>query len=216
MRNKEEIRNYQFFTNTLEPKLKIPFCKELVLTSASVTVGDGCSFQAPVDLTDAQMATFDKILNLFEKQKIMSHDKKIVTEGCAISTAYELCYMSSDDEPVPKVTKIDSRSAFVVFDNTADKNELYGIWFERYKQASIDRIIVNCADSVNIYTFDYTYRQLQTATRNTPLPNGIPHHMGQVPLIKYWNNEEEQADFEQVLELIFDKNNTTRSNTSGH
>ena len=76
-------------------------------------------------------ALYDKLLELYDNQQMITHDKKMVIDMCATSTAYELIYMSDDEVPVPKTAKILSENAFIVFDNTVEQNSIYAVWFEK-------------------------------------------------------------------------------------
>jgi SPP1 family phage portal protein len=195
---RELLRAFYLNSNN---SLKLPFAKKLVLTSASATVGDGVTFSEPQGLSKKQKALYDKLLELYDNQQMITHDKKMVIDMCATSTAYELIYMSDDEVPVPKTAKILSENAFIVFDNTVEQNSLYAVWFEKYKQDGKERILVNFADTQNTYTIDCE----KSLLKQQALPNGVPHFAGRVPLSKGWNNDEEQADFEQVIELIKDR-----------
>lgn len=181
----------------------LPFAKKLVLTAASATVGDGVSYSEPDDLNESQKLLYDEIMRLFEAQNSDGQNKKIVIEAGATGTGYELCYMSDDEQPVPKVAKIKSENAFVVFDDTVECNSLYAVYFDEYK--------VNNVQHVKMYVYDnenYYVSELQSWKEPNivgVLGEPIPHNMGRVPLTKMWNNEEEQADFAQVINLINDR-----------
>ncbi len=196
-----------YFLNELNGSniLKLPFVKKLVLTSASATVGDGISLSEPEELDEKQKALYDKITKLFERQKLNAQDKKIVIDGCATGTGYELCYMSDDEEPVPKVAKINSENAFVVFDNTVERNSLYGVYFEKYTSLKKKHVRLYVFDNENSYTADLLDESIATQYVSGVLSEATPHNMGRVPLTKYWNNDAEQADFEPVIDLIADR-----------
>ena len=87
---RELLRAFYLNSNN---SLKLPFAKKLVLTSASATVGDGVTFSEPQGLSKKQKALYDKLLELYDNQQMITHDKKMVIDMCATSTAYELIYM---------------------------------------------------------------------------------------------------------------------------
>lgn len=181
--------------------LKLPFAKKLVFTSASATLGDGVSVSEPENLSEKQKKLFDYIIELFENQDIATHDKELILECGATGTGYELVYMSDDDKPVPEVAIISSRNAFVVFDESVKPKSLYAVWFDYFKINNVEWERVNVADNINTYTFEIE----KGKETNIKLPDPTAHNIGRVPLSKIWNNKEEQADFEQVTDLIEDR-----------
>jgi SPP1 family phage portal protein len=182
--------------------LKMPFAKKLTLTSGSATYGEGITLSAPEDLSEGQQRTFEEIQSLFKRQTIGAHDLAVVKDGCTFGRAYELAYMSDDEKPLPKVTKISPEFAFVVFDDTVENNSLYGVYFEEYYKGSQPRIKLYIYDSENKYTADFENTQKGFAGT---VSEGTPHNMGRMPLTEYLNNDEEQGDFEQVIDLMFDR-----------
>ena len=72
-------------------------------------------------------ALYDKLLELYDNQQMITHDKKMVIDMCATSTAYELIYMSDDEDPVPKTAK-----------NLKTRN-----WLERFAELDKINIIKN-------------------------------------------------------------------------
>jgi len=203
--------NYEMLIN--KQRLKMPFAKKMVLTSAAATLGDGMTISAPEKLEATAQATFDEIQNLWKKQTIINHDAGIIKYGCTCGRSYELCYMSDDAiNPIPKVAKIKATNAFVVFDDTVENNSLYGVCFDTYYKTenTIQEKYIKfyIYDLLNKYEYEVKSSFLDGKTLTLPmisLDNPEPHNMGRMPLTEIHNNEEEQGDFEQVIDLIKDR-----------
>lgn len=197
---------WQYFTNKNargERILKLPFAKKLIITSSSATVGDGVVLSAP-DLKGTEKATFEEVLRLLKVQTAHAHDRRLIKQGCIFGRAYELAYMSDDADPVPKVAVYKATNAFVVFDNTVEHNSLYGVCYSRYRKDDADWVRADVYDA--IYKYEVNYQASQAGTPDKVcLSDGIEHHMGRVPLTEYYNSEEEQGDFEQVIGLMIDR-----------
>lgn len=188
--------------------LKLPFGKKIATISASATYGDGISIKEPEEISEKQKKLIDEILTRLNKQNTQMLDKELLKTASALSVAYELVYMSDDEIPVPKSTRIDSEKAFIVYDNTADERPLYAVWFIDYKDRRGDSLIINVADTEFIYKMEIRRSELTQLSNNqgdTFLTDGEKHNMNGLPLIRLLNNEEEQGDFEQVLDLILDR-----------
>lgn len=177
--------------------LKMPFAKKLVLTSAASTVGNGVSIAPCDEMESGQQKLFDEITRLFKRQTVSAHDVAMVKDGCIYGKAFELAYMSDDDVPVPKVAKIPATNAFVVYDDTVEQNSLYGIFFDEYTDTDGQK-------KCRFYVYDNVCRWLYD-NGGGGLINCGEHHLGRVPLTEYLNNDEEQGDFEQVVDLMFDR-----------
>lgn len=205
-RDKARLQSlHEMYKNRKDGKhvVKLPFAKKLVLISSAASVGEGVTLSAP-DLTGTQKATFEEIKRLFEVQTIISQDRDVIKSACIFGRGYEQVYMSSDEAPIPKTAKQSALNAFVVFDNTVEHNSLYGVCFERYTDKGIKRIAVSVYDAYNVYESDLAESDLASGGGKM-LEASLPHVFGRVPLTEFRNNEEEQGDFEQVVDLILDR-----------
>ena len=201
--------NDNLYTN--KANLKIPYAKKLVTTSASATLGDGITLSAPQDLTETQLETFERLLELYKKQTIDRHDLKVFVGMCKLGRTYELAYMSNDEKPVPKLATYSALNAFVVYDTSVENNSIFGVYLDWYDNKTGKVYKVNVTDDTYTYSFEIDSKSILTLGKgefdfgeNENLDK-IEHHMDRVPLTEIINNDEEQADFEQVIELIQDR-----------
>ena len=208
-------KNDDIYTN--KAKLKLPFGKKLATISAAATIGDGITVSAPEGLDDKQQATFDAIQELFKAQTIINHDSAVITNMCKHGRTYEYIYMSEDKSPIPKTARYNALSAFVVFDNTAEANSLFGCYVDSYSKNSKAYLRFTAFDSRNVYEAEQRLDEVQksgadlsdldlNSSGSFPELSIISSHVfGRVPMTEMLNNEEEQADFEQVIDLIKDR-----------
>lgn len=107
----------------------------------------------------------------------------------------------TDAHARPRSAAIDPRSAFVVYADDVSADPLFGLHFhpigdengtprgyEAHVYTSQERLTYRAADYASLF-------------RSPPVETA-PHYFGRVPLIEYWNNEDEGSDVECVLSLI--------------
>lgn len=202
-------RNINLYKNNENGRaiLALPFAKKISITSSSATVGDGITLSLDVENpTPQQEQTFEEVKRLFKKQTIDSHDRKVINKGCYSGKAYELVYMSDDEYPIPKVTAVEATNAFVVFDDTVERNSLFGVVLNEYTKDREQWYKCYIYDDVYMYTADVYKSDLRQVNKgNIDFENVIEHKIGRVPITEYHNNDELQADYEQVIGLMYDR-----------
>ena len=150
----------------------------------------------------------EQIKKWFQESDIDTVDMNIAKDAGIYGRGYELICMSEDAAPVPKSYKISPLNAFKVYDNTVRHKQLFAVYYYP------DMDIVN-GQVKGFYISVYTHRNIQEYYSDTGLYTAqeikIQENIfGSIPIIEYWNNEEQQGDFEQVISLI-DAYNTLMS-----
>lgn len=151
----------------------------------------------PVKYEGAQI---EPILEVYKQIDIVSHDAELAKDLSIFGIGLELCFMTSDDNPIPKVTAIDPRQIFLVVDDTVEYKSLFGVHY--YPKRDMDNQIIGY--NVNVYTANYVTRYFvkDLGSENYELIDRQQHYFGDVPIVEFWNNEEQQGDFEQQISLI--------------
>ena len=107
----------------------------------------------------------------------------------------------ADGRAHPRSAALDPRSAFVVYADDVSADPLFGVHFHPF----VDENGAPRGYEAEVYTASerLTYRSTEYAhlLRGAPVSRA-PHYFGRVPLIEYWNNDEETGDVEAVLSLI--------------
>lgn len=158
----------------------------------------------PVKYADGQI---DDVLAIYKQMDITSHDAEVGKDLSIFGHAVELYYMSGE-VPIPKVTCIDPRKLFLVVDDSVEYKPMFGVHY--YPRKDIDNREIGW--QVNVYS-DREISRYSTdsiTSQDYTLISQDPHYFGRVPVVEFWNNEEQQGDFEQVLTLI-DAYNTLQS-----
>lgn len=152
----------------------------------------------PIKYEGAQIAD---ILQTYEQIDIVSHDAELAKDLSIFGIGYELYYMSSDNVPLPKVSAIDPRNIFLLVDDTVEYRSLLGVHY--YPRRDMENKQIGW--HVNIYTAttvtQYEVKELDREA-DYRVVDRQPHYFGHVPIVEYWNNEEQQGDFEQQISLI--------------
>lgn len=151
----------------------------------------------------------ERITEAYKTIDITSHDAELAKDLSMFGVARELHFMNSDNPPIPKVACIDPRQLFLVVDDTVEYRNLFAVHY--YERRDADNNPNGW--TLNVYTEDQII-QYQPADLGTgdwlPTKAPQPHYYGAVPVVEFWNNEEQQGDYEQQRSLI-DAYNTLAS-----
>lgn len=142
----------------------------------------------------------EDIKKVYSHIDIVSHDTELAKDLSIFGEGRELYYMTSDDVPIPKVTTIDPRQILLVVDDTVEYKSLFGLHY--YEKRDIDNKTVGYY--VNVYTASNItkYEAKDLTAQNFKMIDVEDHYFGGVPIVEFWNNEEQQGDFEQQISLI--------------
>ncbi|KAA3404638.1 phage portal protein [Akkermansia muciniphila] len=190
-RGKHDILHRSKENDLANNRLVCNHAKHITDTAVGYLVGNPVTYKSDLDL--------DALLDWAKRADVDTEDMDIAKDASVFGRAYELVYMSDDENPSPRVTVIDPRNAFAVYDDTVEHSPVFGVYYypvygpyntiEKYKGQYIrrDKIVAFTATS-------------SRAIEREEAPFTNP--FGMVTLIEYSNNEEQQGDFEQVISLI--------------
>ncbi|MCG7406771.1 phage portal protein [Paenibacillus sp. ACRRX] len=140
----------------------------------------------------------EPITNAFKLNDIVSHDSELGKDLSMFGVGRELYYMSSDDVPVPKVTVIDPRQLFLVVDDTVEYKSMFALHY--YERKDINNKVIGY--KVNVYTSELIVIYHSTNLKDFEMVDIKDHFFGSVPVVEFWNNEEQQGDYEQQISLL--------------
>ncbi|MBE0601360.1 MAG: phage portal protein [Firmicutes bacterium] len=173
-------------------KLVHDFPGYIVTMAAGYLVGKPVQY-APVK--EAETA-FEKVGEALKAAKADCVDAELAVDASVYGKAVEFCY--ADRDARPKVSQINPRSAFVVYDDTVEHVSLFGVTIAK----KLDRTLKENGEKITVYTdtlIVYYERQSSEAPRETSRKE---HYFGGVPIVEYWNNAREDSDFAPVEALI--------------
>ena len=162
------------------------------------TMAAGYLVGNPVRYTAAegQEEAFTPVLEAYEAASVESVDAELAMDAAVYGKAAEVCY--ADAEARPRVAQLDARSAFVVYNDTAEHAPLLGIT----RRDTFDARLERTGEEVTLYT-DRLIVHMRRTSRETPRETmREAHYFGGVPVVEYWNNAREEGDFEPVMGLI--------------
>ena len=164
-----------------------------------VTMSSGYMLGKPVSYTDEnQKAALDSLLDAYKLAKIDSVDAELAKDAAVYGRAVELLF--SDENARPKSSAINPESAFVVYDDTVQNKPLFGVYFNEIRDVEGTKTGYALHVYSDAFYSEYRVPSLSTIPGN-PVQT-VPTFFGSVPMVEYWNGEDEQGDFEQVQSLI--------------
>lgn len=126
-------------------------------------------------------------------------DLELARQCALYGKGVEVVY--ADERARPRCAALDPRCAFVVYSDDVECAPLFGVHFhplldEGGSPRGYEAQVYTDKERITFQATDFSH-----LFRGAPLSRS-PHYFGHVPLIEYWNNEEEQGDVEAVLSLI--------------
>ncbi|MEC1177630.1 phage portal protein [Metasolibacillus meyeri] len=160
-------------------------------------ISTGYTFGKPIKYEGEQI---EPITAAYKEIDIVSHDQEMAKDLSIFGIGLELHFMSSDEVPIPKVTVIDPRQIFLVVDDTVEYKSLFAVHY--YEKRDIDNEVIGW--NINVYTesliVKYFAKDIESG--DYIMVDVLDHYHQKVPVVEFWNNEEQQGDFEQQISLI--------------
>lgn len=163
------------------------------------------------DEEDYQSEDFDRFTDALREATTDDDDQENALALSIYGKCYEYIY-AAEDEPMLKVKPIDPQNAFVVYDQSIEHTELFGVYYYQKKdpldedeEAELDTYFIVMTET------ELKYYRVPEGTEAEVAPYRVEQHrLGQVPLVEYKNNKYAIGDFEQQISLI-DAYNTMTS-----
>lgn len=180
-------------------KIVNPFPRYITDTLVGYFVGQPISYISKTD-NNKLLEQLQPVFDYSDEQEENLELAKI----CSIKgKAYEVVYR--DEQAQIRFNEIEPEEMFIIYDMKLNPSMKYAVRFYTVGEGEEKSDIIEVYDiaKVTIYKQEddkYTVIEEQQ------------HTFGDVPVIEYLNNKEEQGDFEQVMTLI-DAYNTAQSNT---
>lgn len=164
------------------------------------TMAAGYLIGNPVEYECAEQAdALAAVLREYDHSAIDSVDAELARDASIYGKGVELLF--ADGNARPRSTALDPRDAFVVYDDSVENMPMLGMYCVPRRDQS-GRML---GFTVHVYTKDCVlrYRVQNPADPRMEAPAQVEsHYFGGVPMIEYWNDENEKGDFEDVVSLI--------------
>ncbi len=171
-------------------KIVCNHAKEITDTVTGFFVGN------PITYTGDRI---EKITEWYTEGEIDSIDMAIAKDASKFGRGYELVCMTDNDEPIPKSYCIHPKNIFVVYDDTVEHNPLFAVYYYPVYDADENKtgykVWLYTDDASFMFSTDVSFKQEVLAQQHD-------NYFGELPIIEYSNNEEQQGDYEQVIGLI--------------
>lgn len=207
-RGKSNITSRERAIGLPNNKIAHPFARYIVSVATGYLIGQPVSYSA-----DNQDAALTPITDAFDKCSIASVDAENARHASIYGRAVEYIHASEQAEKViPCSVSLPPEQAFVVYDDDYHNSPLFGVYYtpETTEDGSQNgwRVWIMGAASVR------ECRMPDLGGTAVQIVNETPHYFGGVPMIEYWNDEDERGDFEWVISLIdaYDKLESDRVN----
>jgi len=193
--------NKRDFKNTHDTHVMVNHAKYITDMITGMMTGN------PISYVAQDGRNIDAIIDAFSRMNIAAHDTELEQNLSCYGIAYEMPYLHvvSDTQTEERMAILDPRRTFVVTDDTEDEQPLFGVYL-------VPKYDLSGSDNGYLVTVYGPQQQVQYRTRigirldNSNIMSGYPkvinNPWGDVPIIEYLNNRDEQGDFEQQISSI--------------
>lgn len=179
-------------------KVTVNYAKYITDMTVGYFLGNPVTYSANYNI--------DGVTDRYYAQNMARIDTELAKNVSVYGESYELVYANSEAEP--RSVCMNPKNTFIVYDDTVEFKKLCAINYFVQKDILTD----SKACVVTVYTKEkiITYESQSDKAVNLDFMSETEHYFGDVPVIRYINNDELQGDFEQVISQI-DAYNTLQS-----
>lgn len=185
-----------------------PVCnhaKDIADTAAGYFMGNPISYKLAGDAVDDQrkQEAFDRLLEEMDRATVDDDDQENALMLAIEGKTYEYIF-AAEGEAFLQEKPIDPQNAFLVYDQSIEHRELFGVYYYEKKNALDD------TDEEEEYWYvlvmtetELKYYKIVKDSEEPVEPYEVQvHNLGYVPLVEYKNNRFAIGDFEQQIGLI--------------
>ena len=155
---------------------------------------------APVRyVAKGQEKELEQLTEAFRHADVDSVDAELARDAAVFGKGVELIFAGADGRPGS--TALRPEMAFVVYSDEVDNAPMLGVRCMPVMKLNGE----SDGWRYDVYTEDsiFTYRMKELCVRGFEKPERVQRHFfGSVPMVEYWNSEDERGDFENALSLI--------------
>ena len=191
--NKREILERRRNRGLPNVKLAHGFSHYIATMASGYLLGNGITYEGE---------GLQRLKEAYHLADIQSVDAELVTCQSVYGKGVELVF--ANEEATLCSVCLPVTQAFVVYDTSVQNKPFFGVYLVQRKDGEGREVGV----TLYIYTKEkemvYHTQTLQglLGGEEMQLVREAWHFMGEVPMVEYWNNENEAGDFEQVEQLI--------------
>lgn len=190
---RHEILDRQRPSGMPNVKLVHDFPRYISTMAAGYLVGKPVMYEAD----EAHESALDAVLERYGRCAVDSVDAELARNASIYGRGVELVF--ADASAQPRTASLDPRRAFVVYDDTVEAKPLFGV----HLVPRLDELGGVCGWNTEVFTGREALKFSGSGLGEIgALKERLPHFFGGVPMVEYWNGEDERGDFEGVLTLI--------------
>lgn len=169
------------------------FARYIVTMAGGYLLGKPVSYQA-ADQKEALLP----LTRAYECTEVSSVDAELARMASIYGRGVEVLY--ADEMARPRTAAVSPENAFVVYDAGISVKPLFGIRFAEMR--SVENVLKGYRIEMYLPDCVAVYETPQLLASAYGQPQVTPHFFGGVPMIEYWNGEDEQGDFAHVITLM--------------
>ena len=204
----QQLGNYYRARNAISTRMRSaglpnnriahPFARYIVSVTTGYLIGQPVTYSA-----DGFEPALAPITDAYRRCSISSVDIENARHAAIYGRGIEYVHTAMNESTgaiAPQACAISPEQAFVVYDDTHESKPLFGVYFTRNTRED------GMPDGYHIWVMGRsTIVELlasDLSAGNFDVVKESQHYFGGVPLVEYWNDEDELGDFEWVISLI--------------
>ena len=177
--------------NTPDNKIPVSYARKIIKTVVGYMYKPGLIFYS-----SDNKKYFEGIKTVYQLNREPLKSALLGKQTSLYGTGYELHY--TDENSQPRFSKVSEREIIPLYDNSIEPQLIAAIRFYNLKNTDGGE-----TTKINVYYPDRIQNcEMTKGGGGFKTIDEIKHYYGQVPLVVYYNNEEEAGDFDNVKPLI--------------
>nr|DAR64222.1 MAG TPA: PORTAL PROTEIN [Caudoviricetes sp.] len=154
---------------------------------------------SPITYNNTGKSDLDPLLVAFDNAEIDQVDTQNALNMAIYGRAYEYIYVKEGLNELDSAS-LDVENTFIVYDDSIERRPLFAVYYYEVKDDSKDTKTYQA----EVFTQNLHYHIVLSDSSGSYVKKlGVePHHLGQIPIIEYKNNNFAIGDYEQQISLI--------------
>nr|DAO40531.1 MAG TPA: PORTAL PROTEIN [Caudoviricetes sp.] len=154
---------------------------------------------SPITYNNTGESDLEPLLVAFDNAEVDQVDTQNALNMAIYGRAYEYIYVKEGLNELDSAS-LDVENTFIVYDDSIERRPLFAVYYYEVKDDSKDTKTYQA----EVFTQNLHYHiVLSDSSGSYVKKNDVePHHLGQIPIIEYKNNNFAIGDYEQQISLI--------------
>ena len=155
---------------------------------------------------DSKDKDIEKLQEAFETAEVNDTDQDNALFQSACGVAYDYTYVKEGETELA-TRNLDSRHAFMVYDDTIERRELFGVYYDVVRDDihntdRFDALVCNDTELIEYTLYPMNNTTEDDVAKLSAEGKHTPHNLGYIPITEYQNNKFGIGDFEAQIGLI--------------